>query len=199
MNKIIHKVTINSNRHPKWFTKHIRHLIKCCRSIRRSVTTWSTPSLVAKLERLQSVLQSEIKVAKQDYESYLIMQFALSRNPEIFHHIKRLTSWSQFPSQMYLESTIATSDRDKATLLNNYFFSVFLSNSVVLPSSETPPPPTSSVGDISLSEVYSALTTLDACKAVGPKVLCCSAVWTYPPSISYLTQDPETSLTVAAT
>ena len=73
-------------------------------------------------------------------------------------------------SDVYLESTIATSDKDKATLFNNYFFSVFSSDSTVLPSSESLPPPTSSLGDIeiSLSDVYSALTTLDACKAVGP-------------------------------
>ena len=40
----------------------------------------------------------------------------------------------------------------------------------MLPSSDSLPSPTSGLGDIevSLSDVYSALTTLDACKAVGP-------------------------------
>ena len=71
---------------------------------------------------------------------------------------------------MHLESTKVTSDRDKATLFNNYFFSVFSSGPTELPSPESLSPPTSCLGDIevSLSDVYSALTSLDACKAVGP-------------------------------
>ena len=61
----------------------------------------SSSNLVDKLEHLQSVLQSGIKAAKQEYESYLIKQFALSCNPGIYCHIKFLTS------QMHLESTRA--------------------------------------------------------------------------------------------
>ena len=65
--------------------------------------------MVAKHERLQSVLQLEIKEAKQDYESYIIEQFALSRDPGIYHHIKFLTSRSQLPSQMHLDSNQSNS------------------------------------------------------------------------------------------
>ena len=159
MNKFIPKVTIKANRHPKWFTKNVRHLIKCCRSIRRRVRIHSSPNLLAKLERLQSLLQTEIKTAKQDYESYLIKQFALSRDPGIYRHIKFLTSRSQFPGQMHLESTRATCDSDKASLFYNYFLSVFSSGSTKLPSPESLPSPTSCLSDIevSFSDVYSAL------------------------------------------
>ena len=77
---------------------------------------YSSPSLVAKLECLKLVLQTEIKVAKQDYRSYLIKQFVPSRDSVIYHHIKFLSSRSPFPGQMHVESTRATSDSDKVTL-----------------------------------------------------------------------------------
>ena len=58
-----------------------------CRPIRKRIGFRTFPYLVAKIERLQSILQFEIKEAKQDYESYTIEQFALSGDPGIYHHI----------------------------------------------------------------------------------------------------------------
>ena len=71
---------------------------------------------------------------------------------------------------MHLESTRVTSDGDKATLFNNYFFCVSSSGATELPSPECLLSSTACLGDneVSLSDVYSALTSLDACKAVGP-------------------------------
>ena len=71
---------------------------------------------------------------------------------------------------MHLESTKATLDMDKATLFKNYFFFVFSSGSAELLSPESLPPPNSCLSDIEVSvpDVYSALTSLDTRKAVGP-------------------------------
>ena len=124
----------------------------------------------AKLERLESALQSEIKAAKLDYESNSIKQFALSRDPRIYRYINSLTDPSQFPDIMHFGATEAVSDRDKATLFTNYFFSVFSTRSTELPSPNDLPLPASSLSniDISLSDIYNALISLDARKTQGP-------------------------------
>ena len=128
---------------------YIRHLIKCYRSTRRRVTSHSSPRLHvgAKLERLESALQSETIAAKYNYESHIIKQHALSRDSGICRHTKSLTGPSQFPGQMYLESTRAVSDRDKATRFNNYFF-VISSGPTEFPSPDGVPSPTGSLNDI---------------------------------------------------
>ena len=79
---------------------------------------------------------------------------------------------------LYLNSSIATTDADKALLYNEYFHSVYTNSSSTLPDMNTI---TSDVEplqpfDISELEVYNALISLDPNKALGidgisPKVL----------------------------
>ena len=82
------------------------------------------------------------------------------------------------PSLLYLNSSIATTDADKALLYNEYFHSVYTNSSSTLPDMNTI---TSDVKplqpfDISEVDVYNALVNFDPNKAlgidgIGPKVL----------------------------
>ena len=82
------------------------------------------------------------------------------------------------PSLLYLNSSIATTDADKALLYNEYFHSVYTNSSSTLPDMNTinsdvkPLQPF----DISEVDVYNALVNFDPNKAlgidgIGPKVL----------------------------
>ncbi len=78
---------------------------------------------------------------------------------------------------MHNESTLVTSDLDKASLFNNFFVSV---HSKALPVQLLPNQPSSVVNDIDItvtvSDVLAALSRLDPSKAtgldgIGPKIL----------------------------
>ena len=62
------------------------------------------------------------------------------------------------------------SDREKAEMFNNYFYSVFVSSDFVLPNMEQLTEPTNSISNISLrfEEVYQVLSILQTKKACGP-------------------------------
>ena len=82
------------------------------------------------------------------------------------------------PSLLYLNSSIATTDTNKALLYNDFFHSVYTNSSSTLPDMNTI---TSDVKplqpfDISEVDVYNALVNFDPNKAlgidgIGPKVL----------------------------
>ena len=76
------------------------------------------------------------------------------------------------------ESSSATSDHEKASLFNTYFYSVFTQSSFILPPVDELQVPASTLSDITVSEidVYMALSSLDPTKAmgiygIGPNVL----------------------------
>ena len=62
------------------------------------------------------------------------------------------------------------SDKEKAEMFNNYFYSIYTSSHFILPNMEELAKPTNSISDILLSyeEVYQVLSTLQIKKACGP-------------------------------
>ncbi|CAI7990631.1 Proline dehydrogenase 1, mitochondrial, partial [Geodia barretti] len=84
--------------------------------------------------------------------------------------------------------TVAVSDLDKASLFNQYFYSVFTRSTFQLPSFSELKMPTSSLSDINFSEldVFRVLRSLDVSKAMGcdgisPKILKHCALALYQP------------------
>jgi len=81
-------------------------------------------------------------------------------------------------SIVYHNTTVASNDKDRATLFNQYLHSIFncASSNPPEPSGLSPhPDPISSI-KISVEEIYQAIILLDANKAIGidgigPKVL----------------------------
>ena len=87
---------------------------------------------------------------------------------------------------MFLDSSSANSDLEKASLFNKYFHSIFTRSSFVLPPIDQLPPVAPLLSDISLtaSDVHSELTKLDPSKSmgidnIGPKILkyCAGALY----------------------
>jgi len=110
----------------------------------------------------------EISNAKSNYESSLISSLS-SNNCKIYKYIRSLRKSNSIPSSVYCDSTSPTSDSDKASLFNKFFYSVFTKT-----SSHLAPPGNiddSSILlelDISNSEVLEVLLKLDTTKAMGP-------------------------------
>ena len=104
--------------------------------------------------------------------SWLLLRVIKSTNTS-FPLIK-----TPLPLSMHFDSLFAITDSAKASLFNNYFYSIFTRSSFVLPTTDELPSVDSLISDVSVSDsdVYSELTKLDTSKAmgidnIGPKIL----------------------------
>ena len=117
MHKFIPKVKLRSHQRPKWFTPDIQHHLNCTRTLRRRHNTHPTPLTLQKLQHAEHILQEKMTVAKRTYEFNLVHTFALSNNSRIYKYIDSLSGNSAISPTVSLDSTLATSDYDKANPL----------------------------------------------------------------------------------
>ena len=117
------------------------------------------------------MFKASCKQAKCIYEHSLI-------SASIYKFLRLLKSGGDIPSSVQYKSVYASSDFDKAELFNYYFYSVFTHSSFSLPPIEDIPSPSCTLSSInvSASDVYKTLSTLDPSKAkgfdgIGPNVL----------------------------
>ena len=108
---------------------------------------------------------------KANYEAKLIHSYSYSKSYKIFCYISTLKGHAGLPAEMCYGEQRVTDDLEKANLFNEYFFSVFLKDSNL---KFTCPPTgcnnnTQSLRDIEISttEVFEILSTLDVNKAPG--------------------------------
>ena len=150
---------------PKWFTSEIRHQINCLNTARRKK---STPAHLQKISDLESQLEDDIALAKSHYESDLVHNFSHSNTSKLFNHIRALTKKDAFPLGMSLDSAKAHTDTEKAELFNQYFHSVYSSNSCGGTSSSFSSSQLSSPSiDLDVPEVFHELSSLVTSKAMG--------------------------------
>ena len=159
---------IHSHQHPLWFTSDIRHQLKCLRTLRRKFKHHPTNNMAVKINSLESHLQENITVAKNNFESSIINSFVDTSNKKIYNYIKSLNKSKNLPATVFFDSQVASTDMDKANLFNCYFHSVFSSSSSL---SSTDDLPESSrylnIIEFTETEVFQVLTTLDPNKALG--------------------------------
>ena len=112
----------------------------------------------------------------------MVHNLSSSKNCNIYKYIRHLCQSKSIPTQLQFNSTVAVTDAEKANLLNNYFSSVFTCSSFHPSSSSTIPVPQETLSnlDISITDVYTALASLDHTKAMGidkmhPRILKMSA------------------------
>ena len=104
--------------------------------------------------------------ARQHYESNLVSQFASNNVSGLHRYIQQMLKRHLLPVSMSLDGNTVTDDGDKASLFNEYFYSVFS-------SSNLPDIPSSSLGpvltdfEITLQDVFQGLSHLKAGKAPG--------------------------------
>ena len=80
MNLFIPKVKLRCRQFPVWFTPHLRHLIKCLRTLQRKYIKHPTSNNFQKLVNAQHSFQDASKIAKSNYEQSLIYNFAVKCN-----------------------------------------------------------------------------------------------------------------------
>ena len=115
-----------SHQNPPWFTSDIRHHIKCLRTLRRKFRLHPSDEMAAKVKSLEILLQEKIRLAKNSFESSLINDFALANSNKIYSYIRNITKSKSIPSTVHFDSLTASSDSKKASLFNQYFYSVFI-------------------------------------------------------------------------
>ena len=119
-----------------------------------------------------------ISETKLEFESSLINDFAFSNNNRIFKYISSFSKNETIPAKMYYNDKCCSDNFGIAQLFNSYFYSVFtretpsFSGDFDLSQSEN----NLRTIDISISEVFEAMNSLDPNKAMGidkisPKVL----------------------------
>ena len=151
-----------------------------------------------KLTILESSLQIDIKAAKFSFESDLVSHFVKGRSSKIYSYTRSVCKLQGLPPVMFCGSSSAQSNLEKATLFDEFFYSVYTTGSSELPplvSAITLP----NLESISVSpfDVYNALTSLDPAKAMGcdrtsPHILkCCTIALFKPISSLYCYIHPE--------
>ena len=141
---------------------------------------------------MEERLLQESDLSKTTHERNLI-SLSAGNTSRVYKYIRSITGSSQLPPTVSLDSSLASSDLDRANLLNPYFHSVFTTNSSPIPPFEDLHLPSTTVNDITITEcdVYKALTSLDPTKAmgidgIGPKLfetLCSCYNRAYLPSV----------------
>ena len=175
MDQFIPKVRLRSSQYPKWFNAHIRHQIKCLRTLRRKLRRCFSIPALNRLICAEDNLQSELQTVKSNYEQSLLDNFAKYKDPKIFHYIKSLSKSRSLPTVLKYNSISVETDKEKADMFNNYFFSVLTDSTSDLPML---PELNSLITDISINpnEVFEVLNALQMNKVsgadnIGPSVL----------------------------
>ena len=189
MSLFVPKILVKHRNGPKWFDSDIRHHLKCLRTLRRKFRSQPTPQRKRKIHVMENLLQEKLSLAKATYENKLIESHnILSNSPAVFSYILSVSKQNSLPSTVNLDDTLASSDVDKASLFNSYFYSVFVRSSYQLPPVGDLERPSSYLSEVSFSEldVFRALRSLDPSKAMGhdgisPKLLKNCALALYQP------------------
>ena len=134
MNIYILKIRTQPNQSLKWLTPGIRHQIKCLWTLRRKLKLYPTEYTTAHLKTVEDNLQKSIKLAKANFESLFINNFAFNNDSKIYQYVRSLSKSASTPSTIFFQSNTAIMDMDKANLFNQFFFSIFTQSSCSLPN-----------------------------------------------------------------
>ena len=163
---------------PRWFTPAIRHSLNKVRTLRRRVLASHYPSsLVSKLHKMESSLQSQICATKKAYEFDLIKN-SLHNKRKLFKQIKSFTKNVSLPPRVNWNHLSSSDPMEKCELFNRFFNLVFVNSSYSLPDLSCLPIPSHQLNLISFTEsdVWTVLASLDPDKAngldnIGPRLL----------------------------
>jgi len=137
--------------------------INCVHTIQRKYNRHPSEQNKFKLKTNEKLLQT----AKANYESSLISSFSFN-NSKIYKCICSLTKSNPIPCSVHYNFISADSDLAKASLFNEYFYSVFTKS----PNHPSPPdvidhPSMITELNISDGELLSVLLYLDTTKTMG--------------------------------
>ena len=159
-----------SKQYPSWYTSHIIHSINKVRSLRRLIKSKRNPSsqLLDKLKILELNLPLEMAEAREAYQLQLVSSFADTPGT-LFRHLGNMVSSraNSIPATVHFNGDYDSDPVRKCNMFNLFFNSTFSDSSSFIPCF---PPPVSVFHhlDISESDVYEALSSLDLQKSSGP-------------------------------
>ena len=164
-------------------------MIHDCKRLRTMKRSCNSALKQSRITTLEKSVQSRVAAAKSKFEFNLISNLAKSRVcSKIFKYTRSITGSNSFPSTVFLDSETASLDFDKASLFNQFFYSVFLPNQSNPSQPSEHPKVKQLLRSISITdmEVYTALSSLDPFKAhgideVGPRILRSCALALYVP------------------
>ena len=102
MTLFIPKFRVYSKQYPKWFTKELRHQIKCLHTLRRNYKRSPSDHNATRLNQAENSFQINADTAKSDYETNLINDFVSTSNPAVYRHIRSFTKSATIPPTVYL-------------------------------------------------------------------------------------------------
>uniref|UniRef100_A0A1X7SGD0 Uncharacterized protein n=1 Tax=Amphimedon queenslandica TaxID=400682 RepID=A0A1X7SGD0_AMPQE len=152
-----------------WLRGPVRHQLNQVPSLKRRYCKSPSLSLKSKLARCETVFSESFRDAKLQFEENLVRDHGHNQN-DIYQYIRSLSKTRAIPETLCFGSECTSDDHTKATLFNKYFFSVFTSNtSVVPPVSDRGPIPSEYIDSVVCSEeeVYEILSSLNSTKAMG--------------------------------
>ena len=152
---------------PKW-SPSVWHHLNQIHSLRKKSRKSPFSLNCTKLSHAEQILKDDLQTAEAVYELNLIrwlVEFQELQHLQIYSSLNH-TSLNPF---LHFNSTQAVTDTEKANLLNNYFSSNFNCSSFYLPSPSTIPIPQETLSkiDTSVSDVYTALASIDDIKTKG--------------------------------
>jgi len=100
----------------------------------------------------EALFNSNVESAKALYENNLIESMLCQFTSKIFHYLRSITNTNHIPMEMQLNKTCVYSHHDKANLFNEYFKSIFTTESFILPDLDTIPCPFNYIDNIEFSE-----------------------------------------------
>ena len=168
---LVPKVSTRNANQPRWFTPIIQHKVKCLHTLRRRYEKHPTELNKLTVNKTVIDLQLAMTEAKSNYESNLLIA---THHNKIYQYITNVKGEDNFPTQMFYNNQHTCTKQEKAQLFNNYFYSVFSTDSIT-PVSK--PPMSTSTGtshgiEINESEILTTLSSLDGNKAPGIDNIC---------------------------
>lgn len=149
-----------------WLRGPLLHQLKQLLSLKRCYKKTLSSSLKAKLAVKELTFSLAFAEAKSQFEVQLVKEHG--RDPSrLYRYIRSTTKSAELPRSMSFGSKLASDDLEKATLFNEYFYSVFTRGYSSVPQSPQSFPPTSVCIDsiiCSEEEVYKILTSLNTSK-----------------------------------
>ena len=112
---------------PPWASKESSHLIKCSETIQRSLNKKRTLLKLIKLKRIQKSVRLQLMKDQTCFEERV---FKGRRFPDIQKYLKTIRKTSRSPEILKWNSEVAETELSMAELLNGFFQSVFLPETV---------------------------------------------------------------------
>ena len=116
MNFYIPKVRLRKHQYPQWFTPELRHLTKCACSFKKRISHCPTNTLKENSLTWNALYETKCYLPSLHLKRISLSISLVKQNSKIYDYIRKLSNSNSMPSCAHLESSLVTSDQEKAAL-----------------------------------------------------------------------------------